>query len=138
MSAARGRPGEPEFLSGYDPRDFPPFAVTVDLAIFTIRAGQLSVLLVQRGGHPYRSCWALPGGFVRTGESADEAAARELAEETGVSDFRGHLEQLQTYSDPGRDPRMRVVSIAYVALGPGPARPGAGRRRSGSSLVVSA
>jgi 8-oxo-dGTP diphosphatase len=118
MNAGVSRGGEPEFLRGYDPDDFPPFAVTVDLAIFTIRAGQLSVLLVQRGGHPYRGCWALRGGFVRAGESADDAAVRELAEETGVADFRGHLEQLQTYSALDRDPRMRVVSIAHVALAP--------------------
>ena len=112
------RPGEPEFLQSYDPVSFPPFAVAVDLAIFTIRAGLLAVLLVQRSDHPYQGYWALPGGFVRADESTDEAARRELAEETGVSAFAGHLEQLRTYSDPGRDPRMRVVSVAHVALAP--------------------
>lgn len=119
MSAAGEGAGEPEFLRGYDPAEFPPFAVTVDLAVFTIRSGLLTVLLVQRRDHPFRGYWALPGGFVRAGESADEAALRELAEETGVSTFTGHLEQLRTYSDPGRDPRMRVVSVAHVALAPG-------------------
>jgi 8-oxo-dGTP diphosphatase len=115
----QSRTGEPEFLAAYRPGDFPPFAVTVDLAVFTIRAGLLAVLLVQRRDHPYRGYWALPGGFVRASESADEAALRELAEETGVTTFTGHLEQLRTYSDPGRDPRMRVVSVAHVALAPG-------------------
>jgi 8-oxo-dGTP diphosphatase len=119
MSTADERAGEREFLRGYVPGEFPPFAVTVDLAVFTIRAGLLTVLLVQRRDHPYRGYWALPGGFVRASESAGEAALRELAEETGVSTFTGHLEQLRTYSDPGRDPRMRVVSVAHVALAPG-------------------
>lgn len=119
MSPGEGRPGESEFLGGYDPVSFPPFAVAVDLAIFTIRAGLLAVLLVQRHDHPYQGYWALPGGFVQAGESTDQAARRELAEETGVSAFAGHLEQLRTYSEPDRDPRMRVVSVAHVALAPG-------------------
>jgi 8-oxo-dGTP diphosphatase len=119
MSTAEERTGERDFLRGYDPGEFPSFAVTVDLAVFTIRAGLLTVLLVQRRDHPFRGYWALPGGFVRASESAGEAAVRELAEETGVSTFTGHLEQLRTYSEPGRDPRMRVVSVAHVALAPG-------------------
>jgi 8-oxo-dGTP diphosphatase len=112
------RPGEREFLASYHSGEFPPFAVTVDLAVFTLRAGLLCVLLVQRADHPYRGYWAMPGGFVRAEESAEQAAQRELAEETGTG-FSGHLEQLRTYSDPGRDPRMRVVSVAHVALAPG-------------------
>jgi 8-oxo-dGTP diphosphatase len=119
MSTAGDRTGELEFLRAYHAGDFPPFAVTVDLAVFTIRAGLLAVLLVQRRDHPYRGFWALPGGFVRASESAGDAALRELAEETGVTTFTGHLEQLRTYSDPDRDPRMRVVSVAHVALAPG-------------------
>jgi 8-oxo-dGTP diphosphatase len=110
---------EREFLVAYSSGKYPVFAVTVDLAIFTIRAGLLSVLLVQRSGHPYRGYWALPGGFVLADESAEEAARRELAEETGAGTFDGHLEQLRTYSEPERDPRMRVVSVAHVALAPG-------------------
>jgi 8-oxo-dGTP diphosphatase len=119
ISRAHDRSGEREFLRSYDPAEFPPFAVTVDLAVFTIRAGVLAALLVQRRDHPYRGFWALPGGFIRDEESAGDAASRELVEETGVTTFTGHLEQLRTYSDPGRDPRMRVVSVAHVALAPG-------------------
>ncbi|WSB38826.1 NUDIX hydrolase [Streptomyces scopuliridis] len=106
---------------GYDPAAFEPFAVTVDLAVFTVRLGRLHVLLVERGEEPYRGDWALPGGFVRPRESAGQAARRELAEETGLLARTAgalHLEQLRTYSDPDRDPRMRVVSVAYAALVP--------------------
>src|SRR6266851_2645573 len=116
MSSQAARPGEREFLAAYRSAEYPGFAVAVDLAIFTIRSGPLCALLVQRGEHPYRGYWALPGGFVRSGESVEEAAWRELAEETGEATFSGHLEQLRTYGDPGRDPRMRVVSVAHVAL----------------------
>jgi 8-oxo-dGTP diphosphatase len=118
MSPQDVRPGEREFLLSYQPGAYPAFAVTVDLAVFTIKAGQLAVLLVQRSEHPYLGDWALPGGFVRADESAADAASRELAEETGVGPFGGHLEQLRTYSEPRRDPRMRVVSVAHVALAP--------------------
>ena len=109
---------EAEFLERYSAGDFPPFAVTVDLAIFSIRDDVLAVLLVRRAEHPFRGYWALPGGFVRPSESVADAAARELAEETGLDDFGGHLEQLQTFGEPDRDPRMRVVSVAYVAFAP--------------------
>ncbi len=108
-------------MRGYDPGSFPPFAVTVDLAVFTVREGRLHVLLVERGEEPYKGAWALPGGFVRPQESAELAARRELAEETSLSQETVadlHLEQLRTYSDPDRDPRMRVVSVAYTALLP--------------------
>ncbi|MFF3054857.1 NUDIX domain-containing protein [Streptomyces sp. NPDC057909] len=110
--------GAPE---GYDPYAFEPFAVTVDLAVFTVRDGLLHVLLVERGEDPYKGHWALPGGFVLPRESAEDAARRELAEETGLTEATVsalHLEQLRTYSDPDRDPRMRVVSVAYTALIP--------------------
>lgn len=110
----------------YNPTDYPPFAVTVDLSIFTIRDGALSILLVQRGADPYAGAWALPGGFVNPDEDASAAAVRELAEETGVDVFSGHLEQLRTYSAPDRDPRMRVVSIAHVAFAPSLPEPVAG------------
>ncbi|MFE1955031.1 NUDIX domain-containing protein [Streptomyces sp. NPDC059524] len=103
----------------YDKHAYEPFAVTVDLAVFTIRSGTLHILLVERGQEPYAGRWALPGGFLRPDESAEAAARRELAEETGLDDVAGlHLEQLRTYSDPRRDPRMRVVSVAFAALVP--------------------
>ncbi|MCX3059697.1 NUDIX hydrolase [Streptomyces beihaiensis] len=103
----------------YDRRAYEPFAVTVDLAVFTIRSGRLHILLVERGQSPYAGRWALPGGFLRPDESAERAARRELAEETGLADVAGlHLEQLRTYSEPDRDPRMRVVSVAFAALVP--------------------
>jgi 8-oxo-dGTP diphosphatase len=116
---------ERAFIASYDPRDFPPMAVTVDVAILAVRQGQLSVLLVRRGVHPYRGRWALPGGFVGEREDLHAAARRELAEECGVG-ADAHLEQLGCYGDPRRDPRMRVVSVAYLALIPEPARPMAG------------
>jgi 8-oxo-dGTP diphosphatase len=106
-------------VDGYDKHAFEPFAVTVDLAVFTIREAALHVLLVERGQEPYAGRWALPGGFLRPDESAERAARRELGEETGLTDVTGlHLEQLRTYSEPGRDPRMRVVSVAFAALLP--------------------
>ncbi|MFD5826737.1 NUDIX domain-containing protein [Lentzea sp. NPDC060358] len=98
----------------YSPSDFPPFAVTVDLVVLTVRDDALCALLVRRGEEPFAGRWALPGGFVQVAESVDAAAVRELREETGVSGL--FLEQLGTYGEPARDPRMRVVSVAHLAL----------------------
>jgi 8-oxo-dGTP diphosphatase len=109
----------------YDPSEFPPFAVTVDLVVLTVRRHALCALTVRRAEEPFKGHWALPGGFVRADEDLASAAARELAEETGLrpqdADGRpagAHLEQLATYGDPGRDPRMRVVSVAHLVLAP--------------------
>ena len=99
--------------SGYNPGDYPPVAVTVDVALFAIRRERLHVLLIQRGIEPFAGAWALPGGFVQPDEGLDAAAARELAEETGVTEDSVYLEQLRSYGSPGRDPRMRVVTVAY-------------------------
>ena len=131
----------PSVEEPYDPSAYPPFAVTVDLVVLTVGDHGLSVLAVRRGGAPFAGRWALPGGFVKADESLGEAAVRELAEETGLglrvagehgedgpagdldaeadqAAFGVHLEQLASYGAPDRDPRMRVVSVAYLALAP--------------------
>ena len=99
----------------YDPSEFPSFAVTVDVVVLTMANGQLHVLLVQRGIDPFVGMWAIPGGFKRPDETLDEAAQRELNEETGVNS-ETLLWQFRAYGDPGRDPRMNIVTVAYVAV----------------------
>jgi 8-oxo-dGTP diphosphatase len=99
----------------YDPSQFPAFAVTVDVVILTMVEGLLHVLLVCRGEEPYKGMWAIPGGFKRPGETLDEAAKRELVEETGV-DAAFPLTQFGAYGDPERDPRMNVVTVGYLAV----------------------
>ncbi len=101
--------------TGYDPSQFPPFAVTVDIVILTMSENRLQVLLVRRGEAPYKGMWAVPGGFKRPTETLDEAARRELGEETGV-DAASLLTQFGAYGDPGRDPRMNVVTVGYLAV----------------------
>jgi 8-oxo-dGTP diphosphatase len=96
--------------------EYPRPALTVDVVIFTLREGQVNVLLVQCGEEPFQDMWALPGGFVKIDESLEQAACREMQEETGLRDT--YLEQLYTYGEIGRDPRGRVVSVAYYALLP--------------------
>jgi len=108
--------------------DYPLPAITVDMAIFTIRRNRLMALLIERRDKPYKGSWAIPGGFVdvgvghkargKQGESLEEAAERELREETGLLRDRDEvfLEQLYTFGNPGRDPRGRVITVAYYAL----------------------
>lgn len=96
--------------------EYPPMAVTVDLVVLTVRDDALQALTIRRGESPYLGQWALPGGFVRADEDLQDAAARELLEETGLSADHFHLEQLGSYGAPDRDPRMRVVTVAYIAL----------------------
>jgi len=131
---------EREFLANYDPHQYAPVAVTVDVAAFTIREGTLSVLLVQRAAPPYANAWCLPGGFLSPDQSGRfpdlaSAAAMRLAKETGLTSevagaddrlARVHLEQLASYGTPRRDPRMHVISVAYVALAPDLPEPVAG------------
>ena len=112
MTTNTGAAGDAE---QYDPSAFPAFAVTVDVVVLTMADGQLHVLLVRRGVSPYEGAWAIPGGFKLPDETLDEAARRELVEETGV-DGSHLLCQFGAYGDPGRDPRMNVVTIAYLAV----------------------
>jgi 8-oxo-dGTP diphosphatase len=103
--------------AGYDIREFPAFAVTVDIVILSVVGGVLLVLLVERKDKPFKKAWALPGGFKRPDETLDDAARRELREETGV-DAPRHLSQFGAYGDPQRDPRGNVVTVGYLAVTP--------------------
>jgi len=118
--------------------DFEPLGVATDLVIMTVRDGVLQVLLIRRGIEPHKGRWALPGGFVRPAEDLAAAARRELAEETGLVSERIHLEQVATYGEPGRDPRGRVVSVAYLALVPDLPVPVAGTDAASASWVAAA
>jgi 8-oxo-dGTP diphosphatase len=93
---------------------YPRAALTVDCVVFGFDGGELKVLLIERGLEPFKGRWALPGGFVRVEETLDEAARRELVEETGLKNV--FLEQLYSFGEIKRDPRERVVSVAYYAL----------------------
>src|SRR5690349_14273689 len=105
----------------------PRVLLTVDLVILTLRSSALHVLLIERGIDPYCGVMALPGGFLRDeNEDVEAAARRELAEESGLDAASLHLEQLGVYGAPGRDPRGRVVSVAYLAIAPGLPEPVAG------------
>lgn len=114
---------EQDFLGTYDSSRYHKPSVTVDLVVFTVIDTDLKLLLIRRGSAPCKGQLALPGGFVDVGptgedqgESVDAAAARELQEETGLPDGSSWLEQLYTFGDPGRDPRLRVITVAYYAL----------------------
>ena len=99
-------------------RDHLLLYLAVDLAILTVRDGLLQALVIERAHDPHQGQPALPGGFLRDGEDLRQAAERELAEETALDGSAFHLEQLATYGAPGRDPRGRVVSVAYLAIAP--------------------
>jgi 8-oxo-dGTP diphosphatase len=99
-----------------DTSNYPKPSLTVDIVVFSLKDNQLHVLLIKRAHAPFENYWALPGGFVELSEGLEEAALRELNEETGLS--HAYLEQLYTYGEPTRDPRGRVISVAYYALLP--------------------
>ncbi len=100
----------------YDPTRFDRPSVTVDVVIFSLADAALKVLLIKRESPPYAQMWAIPGSFVKIDEALEEAAVRALADETGVKDV--YTEQLFTFGKPGRDPRTRVITVAYFALVP--------------------
>jgi 8-oxo-dGTP diphosphatase len=108
------QPADYAYLENYKAADYERPSVTVDIVILTILDNTLKVLLIKRKIPPYQGCWAIPGGFVGMRESLDTAARRELLEETGVENI--YLEQLYTFGEPGRDPRTRVITVAYYAL----------------------
>lgn len=114
---------ESEFLAAYRAREYPRPSVSVDLVILTVLDADLKVLLVRRRGHPFRGAWALPGGFLRVGDTFEDqgedleaAAHRELEEETGLPSGSCRLEQIGAFGKAGRDPRTRVITVAYCAL----------------------
>ena len=116
---------EQEFLKDYDPSRFDRLSLTTDILIFSVSDGvqenyrklnqkYFSVLLVKRDNYPFKDKWCLPGGFVKIDEDIEDAATRILATEANIKDI--YLEQLYTYGNPNRDPRMRVISTSYMAL----------------------
>lgn len=113
----------------------PLMAVSVDVAVFTVRKGGPHVVLIRRGNDPYRDAWALPGGFVEVDEDLAEAAARELAEETGLEIPSTELTQVRAYGQPDRDPRLRVVDVLFRVFVPDLADPLGGSDAAHSELV---
>jgi len=126
MSRTASKTSKKKTRGGKFRYDYARPSVTVDMVVFTVVDFDLKVLLIERGQPPFEGEWALPGGFVRVGdgiedqgEDVDDAAVRELHEETGLSERDVFLEQLYTFGRAGRDPRGRVISVAYYALVPG-------------------
>lgn len=116
---------EKDYMQSYHIEDYDRPSLATDMVVFTIKSEssdnyrklsqkELAILLIQRGEHPFKGQWALPGGFVRKGETIEESAIRELRDETGVTDMT--LSQLHTFSEPDRDPRGWIISCAYMAL----------------------
>lgn len=105
---------EKEYLAKYDPNEFERPSVAVDLLVFSIKEGRLKIVLVEREEHPFKNMLSLPGVFVGIKETLDEATERGIAEETGLRDI--YFEQLYTWGDVNRDPRMRIISVSYLAL----------------------
>ncbi len=125
---------EAEFLASYSPKNYPRPSLTADAVIFTGTENNLKLLLIKRGGHPYLGCYALPGGFVNPNETVEQAARRELNEETGLSESAMTL--VGVYSKPGRDPRTWVVSTAFYACLENGVNPTAGDDASDAKLFT--
>lgn len=118
--------GEKEFLAGYDLTKYDRPSVAADIVVFAIMADgerdntrkpqdkKLKILLIERGGYPYKGCWAMPGGFCKKKEDVIDSARRELSEETGIDD--AYVKLVGVYGEPGRDPRGWVISSTYMAL----------------------
>jgi 8-oxo-dGTP diphosphatase len=122
-----GRPGDAISVPGVVyTSEYPFFYVTVDIVVLTIRDDALCALVVRRGQEPFEGRWALPGGFVEQDEDLHDAAVRELHEETDMLMHEVRLEQLASFGAPDRDPRHRVVSVAYLAVLPSGPEPRAG------------
>lgn len=105
---------EKEYLANYNPNDFDRPSVAVDLLVFTMENNRLKVVLVKRDEHPFKNKLSLPGVFVRIKETLDEATSRGIKEETGLENI--YFEQLYTWGDVDRDPRMRIISVSYMAI----------------------
>jgi len=116
---------EQAFLDNYNPKDYEPIAVTVDVVVFGISKNsstnyrkldnqQLNVLLVKRISHPFKDCYAISGGFIQANETLEDTAKRVLTQKTGLNNI--YFEQLYTFGEVNRDPRMRIISCAYIAL----------------------
>lgn len=107
---------EKEFLSSYNKNEYEKPSVAVDLLVFTVKDDRLKIVLVRRSEHPFKDMLSLPGVFVGINETLDEAAARGAREEAGLADI--YFEQLYTWGDIDRDPRMRIISVSYLSLTP--------------------
>lgn len=129
---------EEEFLAAYDPLAYPPMAVSAEVALFTLRHGRLCLLLIERRNHPHQGRHALPSWFMQPDESIETTARRALLEETSLALDPRHLEQLKTYSYPGRDPRdakVRITAVAYLAFTPDPGQPEPGTHARSAEFV---
>ena len=107
---------EKEFLNSYNKNEYEKPSVAVDLLVFTVKDDRLKIVLVRRNEHPFKDMLSLPGVFVGINETLDEAAARGAREEAGLADI--YFEQLYTWGDIDRDPRMRIISVSYLSLTP--------------------
>jgi 8-oxo-dGTP diphosphatase len=117
------------------PRTYATIRLTVDIVVLTIRDDRLRLLLIERRNEPFRGEMALPGGFLCEGESLADGVLRELTDETGIPGGRLHLEQLRTYDDIDRDPRGRLVTVAYLAIAPDLPEPAAGSDAMGAAWL---